>query len=343
MARIDELRLIAKIARLYHVQGIRQTDISKRLRIHQSTVSRLLRRAEKVGIVRTTVTAPAGIHSEVEEQLEEIFGLKEAIVIESGSDEDTIARDLGGAAAFLLESTVKGDETIGISCWSQALLAMVNALQPARSEGGGKVVQILGGIGNPGVQSHATLLTQRLAHLLLATPVLLPAPGVVGSKAAQNVLLNDPYVQQAMALFTHLDIALVGIGALEPSRMLRSSGNVFSAQEMRLLSEAGAVGDICLQFFDASGVPVRSAFSSRVISIPLQDLTKTPRVIGVAGGQRKVEAILAALRGRWINMLITDYQTATALVAAQGQSNKKNAFPAGARRVASLAGSGRTG
>jgi DNA-binding transcriptional regulator LsrR (DeoR family) len=342
MARIDELRLIAKIARLYHVQGIRQTDISKRLRIHQSTVSRMLRRAETIGIVRTTVSAPAGIHSEVEEQLEEVFGLKEAIVIESGSDEDTIARDLGGAAAYLIELTVKGHEVIGISCWSQALLAMVNSLQPARSEGGGKVVQILGGIGNPGVQSHATLLTQRLAHLLMAAPVLLPAPGIVGSKAARNVLLNDSYVQQAMALFAHLDIALVGIGALEPSRMLRSSGNVFSAQEMRVLSEAGAVGDICLQFFDSNGAPVRSSVSSRVISIPLQDLKKTPCVIGVAGGQRKVEAILAALRGGWINTLITDHQTAVALVAAQSRS-KKNATPVvGARRTA-LAGAARTG
>jgi DNA-binding transcriptional regulator LsrR (DeoR family) len=334
MARIDELRLIAKIARLYHVQGVRQTDISKRLRIHQSTVSRMLRRAETMGIVRTTVSAPPGIHSEIEEEMENIFGLKEAIVVESGADEDIIARDLGGAAAYLIESTVKGHEVIGISCWSQALLAMVNALQPARSEGGGKVVQILGGIGNPAVQSHATQLTQRLAHLLLAMPVLLPAPGVVGSKAARNVLLNDAYVQQAMSLFTHLDIALVGIGALEPSRMLRSSGNVFTGQEMRVLREAGAVGDICLQFFDADGAPVRSPFASRVISIPLQDLKGTPCVIGVAGGERKVEAILAALRGRWVNTLITDHQTAQSLLAAQSDEKKARATMAPARRIA---------
>ncbi|MGB7137766.1 MAG: sugar-binding domain-containing protein [Acidobacteriaceae bacterium] len=303
----------------------------------------MLRRAEAIGIVRTTVSAPAGIHSEVEEAMEETFGLKEAIVIESGSDEDTIARDLGGAAAYLIESTVKGHEVIGISCWSQALLAMVNGLQPARSEGGGKVVQILGGIGNPGVQSHATQLTQRLAHLLLATPVLLPAPGIVGSKAARNVLLNDPYVQQAMSLFGSLDIALVGIGALEPSRMLRRSGNVFGEQEMRVLSEAGAVGDICLQFFDANGLPVRSAFSSRVISIPLQDLKRTPCVIGVAGGQRKVEAILAALRGSWVNTLITDHPTALALLAAQGSGKKAHSSLTGTRRSASAGGNGRTG
>lgn len=334
MARIDELRLIAKIARLYHVQGERQADISKRLRIHQSTVSRMLRRAETMGIVRTTISTPPGIHSEVEEEIETIFGLKEAIVVESGSDEDTIARDLGGAAAYLIESTVKGHEIIGISCWSQALLAMVNAVQPARSEGGGKVVQILGGIGNPGVQSHATLLTQRLAHLLQATPVLLPAPGIVGSKAARNVLLNDAYVQQAMSLFGQLDIALVGIGALEPSRMLRSSGNVFTGEEMRVLREAGAVGDICLQFFDANGAPVRSAFSSRVISIPLQDLKNTPYVIGVAGGERKVEAILAALRGRWVNTLITDRQTAQALLAAHTGGRKASRSMAPKRRMA---------
>lgn len=329
MARIDELRLMAKIARLYHVQGIRQVEISQRLRIHQSTVSRMLRRAETAGIVRTTVSAPPGIHSEIEERLETVFRLKQAIVVETGVDEDQIARELGGAAAFLIESTVKGNEVIGISCWSHALLAMVNALQPARGGGGGKVVQILGGVGNPGVQSHATLLTQRLAHLLMATPVLLPAPGVVGSRAARNVLLSDRYVQQAFSLFPHLDIALVGIGALEPSKMLRSSGNFFGSQDLRVLSQAGAVGDICLQFFDAQGAPVRSAIGSRVIGMQLQELKQTPLVIAVAGGQRKVGAILGALRGGWINTLITDHGVAEALLAPEGPPDRAAASPAG--------------
>ena len=58
MARIDELRLMAKVARLYYVRGLRQTDITDRLGIHHSTVSRVLRRAEKEGIVRITFTAP---------------------------------------------------------------------------------------------------------------------------------------------------------------------------------------------------------------------------------------------------------------------------------------------
>ena len=95
MARIDELRLMAKVARLYYVQGLRQVEITERLHIHQSTVSRLLKRAEKEGIIRITFTAPTGLHADLEDALQTAFALREAIVVDSIEDEDQIVRDLG--------------------------------------------------------------------------------------------------------------------------------------------------------------------------------------------------------------------------------------------------------
>ena len=257
--QVDELRLMAKVARLYHGAGLRQTEITERLNIHQSTVSRLLRRAEKEGIVRITLSMPSGLHPELEDALQSAYGLREAIVVDSIDQEDQIVRDLGAAAAFYLETTLKPTDVVGISSWSAALLAMVESMHPSPRAAGARVVQILGGIGNPGAEVHATQLTRRLANMVSGTATLLPAPGAVGSADARRVMLKDRYVQEATALFKSVTVALVGIGAVEPSKLLASSGNVFSAQELKSLSDRGAVGDICLRFFDAAGTPVDHA------------------------------------------------------------------------------------
>jgi len=318
MARLDELRLIAKVARLYHGAGLRQTEITKRLNIHQSTVSRLLQRAEKEGIVRVTLSMPSGLYPELEDALQAAYGLRDAIVVDSIDQEDQVVRDLGAAAAFYLEATLKPKEVIGISSWSAALLAMVESMHPRPRAGGARVVQILGGIGNPGAEAHATQLTQRLAKLVSGTATLLPAPGAVASPEARRVMLKDPYVQEARGLFKSLTVALVGIGAVEPSKILAASGNVFSPRELKSLSDRGAVGDICLRFFDADGAPVATRLNDRVIAIELPELRRVDRVVGIAGGKRKTAAIRGALRGGFINVLITDRATAERLVRDAG-------------------------
>jgi DNA-binding transcriptional regulator LsrR (DeoR family) len=127
MARLDELRLMTKVARMYHQQGLTQMQIMQRLNIHQSTVSRVLQRARREGIIRVVVSAPTGTHPEFEEELEQRFGLDDAIVVDTGEADEQIVRDLGAAAAFLIENTLRPSDVIGISCWSAALLAMVEA------------------------------------------------------------------------------------------------------------------------------------------------------------------------------------------------------------------------
>jgi DNA-binding transcriptional regulator LsrR (DeoR family) len=314
MARLDELRLMAKVARMYYREGLRQSQITERLNIHQSTVSRLLKRAEKEGIVRVTLSMPSGLHADLEDALQSAYGLREVIVIDAVDQEEQIVRDLGAAAAFYLETTLKARDVVGISSWSAALLAMVEAMRPSSRGGGAQVVQILGGIGNPSAEVHATQLTQRLANLLGGTATLLPAPGAVGSAEAQRVMLSDRYVQAAFALFKSITLALVGIGSVTPSKMLAASGNVFSTKELKSLSDRGAVGDICLRFFDAHGAPVITPLNERVIAIELADLKRVDRVVGIAGGRRKLAAIRGALRGRRINVLITDRTTAERLL-----------------------------
>jgi DNA-binding transcriptional regulator LsrR (DeoR family) len=316
MSSVDRLRLMTKVARLYHEHGIRQPEISAQLNLSQSMVSRLLRAAQQEGIVRTTVSVPRGVYPELEESLERVFGLKEAIVADPlNENEEDILRDLGSAAALYLESTLGSGETVGISSWSETLLRMVASLHPLPRASGCKIVQILGGIGNPAAEVHATRLTERLAFLLKGDAHFLPAPGVTGSAESTPAFLADPFVAATSALFGELSMALVGIGALHPSRLLAQSGNIFSEEELRTLDELGAVGDICLRFFDAAGKPVTSPFDERVIGITLDELRRVPRSVGIAGSATKLGAIRGALTGGWVNVLITDRFTAERLVA----------------------------
>ena len=313
MARIDELRLMTQVARMYYEQELRQPEIMKRLNLSQSTISRLLSRARESGIVRITVNVPSGTHPELEEALQERYRLKQCVVVESVDDEEQIIRELGEAAAFFVETTAGPGDVIGISSWSAALLAMVDAMHHG-ARGGARVLQILGGVGSPGAEVHATQLTRRLAHLLNGEATLLPAPGVVGSRKARDVLLEDRFVAEATRLFDQVTLALVGIGAVEPSRLLAESGNVFSKSELNTLGRHGAVGDICLHFFNEQGNPVATPLHDRVIGMSLEQLRRVGRVVGVAGGKRKNVAIKGALAGGWINILITDRNTAERLL-----------------------------
>lgn len=314
MARADELRLVARVARMYFIDGMKQSHIAERLHISQASISRLLQRARDESVVRITVEAPRGTYPELEERLCRRYGISEAIVADCGEDrEEQILARMGEAAAHYLETTLQPGEVIGISSWSESLLRMVDNIRPLKRVQADSVVQILGGMGNPAVQAHATALTSRLAKLTHATPMLLATQGVAGSPEAKQALVADPFVQKTMRQFTRITMALVGVGAVEPSKLLADSGNVFTASELAELSAMGAAGDICLHFFDAEGRSIESPFDDRVIGITLAELRVVRRVVAVAGGARKLRALQGAMRSGLVDVLITDSFTAMAL------------------------------
>jgi DNA-binding transcriptional regulator LsrR (DeoR family) len=131
MTSVDRLRLMTKVARLYHERGMRQSVIAAKLSLSQAMVSRLLTAAEKEGVVRTTVMTPMGVYPDLEDQLERRFGLSDAIVADCSDDrDDTVLREIGSAAATYVETTLGVDEVVGISSWSETLLRMVGSMQP---------------------------------------------------------------------------------------------------------------------------------------------------------------------------------------------------------------------
>jgi DNA-binding transcriptional regulator LsrR (DeoR family) len=311
----DRMSLLTKIARMYHEQGLRQPEIADRLHISQSRVSRFLKEAVALGVVRTIVVPPAGVYPELEEAIRDRYGLVDVVVVESADAEDTsIISALGSAGAAYLETTLNASDRVGISSWSATLLATVDSMAPRTVRTAAEIVQVIGGVGNPGVQVKATHLTDRLARVTGATPRFFPAPGIVASAAVRDALLEDSYVRDLAAAWKDLSVVLAGIGSLQPSPLLKDSGNAVSEFDMDALRLRGAVGDICLRFFDADGALVDTELNNRVVGISSEDLRAVPRTVGIAGGRRKFDAIRAAVRGQWVDVLITDLDTATRLI-----------------------------
>jgi DNA-binding transcriptional regulator LsrR (DeoR family) len=314
LSPIDEQRLLVKVSKMYYEEGLAQDDIILRLNLSRSKISRLLQQARDEGIVQITVMTPRNLFSELENKLEKTFGLHEAIVVETHSDDpyENIIHEIGVAAAGYLERSIEATTILGIS-WGSTLHSMVAALHSKRLPKT-KVVQIIGGLGQPEAEVHATDLCHRLARSLGGRLTLLPVPGIVATQQARNVLLSDLHVQQATEMFNHLDIAFVGIGAPNPDSVLIRDGSILSSAELDCLLRNGAVGDIALRFFDAQGRPVPSEIDQRVIGITFEQLKRTPRVVGIAGGPEKLQAILGVLCGKLINVLITDSKTAEKLL-----------------------------
>jgi len=264
-----------------------------------------------MGIVRTTVSLPTGVYTDMEEKLEARYSLLDTVIVEADGD---VVRALGAAAATYLAETLSSGDIVGISSWSAALLATVEAMRPKNGLVVKVVTQLVGGHGDPRVQVDATRLIDRFASLTGARPEFLPTPGLVNDPAVRDALLADPAVTGVQQIWNQLSVALVGVGSVQPSPLLQRSGNAIDPHEQAELMKLGAVGDVCLRFFDQGGNLINSPFNDRVLAITPNQLKAVPRRIGIAGGPEKRMAIAAAVNGGWINTLITDLNTAQHLL-----------------------------
>ena len=309
----EQQRLMTKIAVLYHEEGLGQPEISRRLNLSQARVSRYLKQAVAEGIVRTTVVQPYGIYVGLEKALEEKYGLLEVVVAEH-IEGTSLKSALGSAAATYLETTLSANDHIGLSSWSQTLLATVEAMRTRPRKVVQEVTQLIGGVGSPEAQIQASRLCSHLAEITSATPIYVAAPGIVATKAVRNAFLSDPAITTTIEAWKRITTLIVGVGTFPASPLLAASGNTLERSEEDQLKKDGAVGEICLRYFDIDGHAMNPAVEDRVISIDSKSMRAAARRIGIAGGAPKLNAIRAAITGGWINVLITDSEVARLLL-----------------------------
>ncbi|WP_162903871.1 sugar-binding transcriptional regulator [Leucobacter sp. wl10] len=299
---------------MYHEERMGQPAIAKRLNLSQSQISRLLREAQDNGVIRTLVVTPTGLYSELEEELRRRFDLLDVVVADAPDDDaHAVTSAIGTAAAVYLEHTLGRGERLGVSSRSAALQATVDVMSPVKTGAVETVVQSLGAVGDAAMRAQASRLTGSFAHLTRARPIYLATPGVLTSQVVRDGLLADAHIAEAASAWRSLTTLVTGIGAMSAPH--RTGGSALAESDSERLQRAGAVGDMCLNFFDEHGATVPDELSDRVIGISEGELRAVPRRIAVAGGPQKSRAILAACRGGWANVLVTDQFTAERLCA----------------------------
>lgn len=309
----ENYQLLYKIARAYYDDGLTQQEIGDRFGLSRVKVNRLLSRAREERIVQIQIVPPGDVDADMEHALAIHCGLKEAIIVPSSDSHDQLLRNLGEGAAAYLHRIIGGDKVIGIT-WGTTMYALVEALSPLNAPAD-RVVQMLGGLGDPDANVHGAEIVRRLAQIIHAKPRMLASPGVVATPSVRKALLADAQVADTLRLAAQADIALVGIGTFNQYSVVLQAGTILSSVDVKRLKEKHMVGDIGLRFFDRNGKALKDELNDRIIGVTARNIRELPHVVAVAGGPEKFDAICGAVRGRYPNVLVTDSETAERLLA----------------------------
>ncbi|HUX51023.1 MAG TPA: sugar-binding transcriptional regulator [Spirochaetia bacterium] len=323
----DNYRLLYKIAKAYYDDQLTQQEIGDRFGLSRVKVNRLLSRAREERIVQVQIVAPESTETEVERALEQQCGLQEAVIVPSSENHDELLRNLGEGAAAYVRRILSGNEVIGIF-WGTSLYAMVEAMSPLNMPDV-RIVQMLGGLGDPDADIHGAEIARRFAQIIQARPRMLASPGVVANSTVRDALFADAQISDTLSLAAQADVALVGIGTLDQHSVVLRAGTILSAADVKRLKGKKMVGDIGLRFFDRNGESLEDELNERIIGVTLEQIRSIRRVVAVAGGPEKFDAICGALRGQYLNVLVTDRSTAERLLSA----DLKPVSPAGRVRV----------
>jgi DNA-binding transcriptional regulator LsrR (DeoR family) len=304
--------LMARAARLHFEFGLTHQDTASALGISRVKVTRLLKQARQAGIVKITVIADVSPFAELEERLAAAVGVREVIVV-PGSGQPGGARSmLARGAASYLERVMRDGLVVAVGL-SRTVAEMPQWLGNARQTRA-SFVSLAGALRVGGHGSGSPYqATDALAAAFGGTAEHLHAPVIVQSQAVAEELRGDPAIAQTLEQAAAADVAFVGVGGRD-DRIDFSQGSHITDDEWAGLLAAGMVGDIGGRFFDADGLQITHEVNGRVIALDLEDFVKIPVRVVAAAGPSKVAAIAAALRGALATVLVTDVDTAHALL-----------------------------
>ena len=297
--------LLADVAELYYLKGRDQNDIAKKVGVTRSMISRMLKEAREKGIVEIRVHRSLRLEPELEAALINRFGLMAASVIslEKNFDENSLI-NLGNAGARILKQYLEPGIILGLS-WGTSISATVDAFETSEPVSV-KVVQLVGALGARNAEYDGHDLVLRLTRKLGGESYFLNAPYFCQNPETARAMMETPGIIETIDLGKKTQVALLGIGTTLPKYSSFYLAGYVPIEELDRIREQGAVGDVCGIHFDVNGRSVYQEFTDRLVAIGMDDLFKIPVRIAVAGGLGKVMPVLGALRGGFINVLVTD-------------------------------------
>jgi DNA-binding transcriptional regulator LsrR (DeoR family) len=303
---VSDIDQLIQASRLYYELGETQSRVAELLGVTRPQVSRLLKRARAEGIVEIRIvdrtTEPSSAAGEVRER----FGLQAVHLAPSlHGPADVGRRMIGRLGAEVLRAAIRDDSIIGIGDGS-SVSAVADAMDEPLHQTGATVVPLCGGYWFTGPAREPF---RRIADSIRGVPQGLLAPGIVDDAATKTSLCAHAGVRRILELWERLELAVFGIGG--PAW----TSAAFGAATIAELTRAGAVGELLIAPFDLDGRFVADELRERTIAYDARRLDRVPVRIGIAGGASKVRPILGALRSGAVTTLVTDVDTAGAVLA----------------------------
>jgi deoxyribonucleoside regulator len=304
-----------RIAWMYYVEGLTQNEIADRLGIGRVTVVRNINEAIKQREVKIWIEGEIADCIEIEGQLKAAFNLTEAIVVPEPSIAANITKSIGNAAGMYISETLKDGMSVGVG-WGATLYESLQTLAIKQIENV-QVISLLGGIVQARRFNPAEFAWQ-FARAIGADCYLLQAPAVVDSPATREALIERCGLSDVFKRAEKLDIAMLSAGTMAPTSTAFRF-NMLPERDRLELIKRGAVGDLLYNFYDIDGKLIDHPVNQRIMSLPISQLRDVPLRVLSAGGAEKVEALLGAIKLINCNVLITNEETAKALLAQKGK------------------------
>ncbi|WP_285424829.1 sugar-binding transcriptional regulator [Pseudomonas sp. efr-133-TYG-103a] len=304
----DQLNI--RIAWYYYVNNMTQQQIADRMGITRVRVNKALATCRETGVVQIRINSPLASCVELEERIQERFGLQRVTVVPSPDDPSNIFRVLGVGVAPTLETYLVDGCIIAVG-WGRTLRQAVRELQ-GRSLPNMTVLSLLGGL-HYGSANNTVEIASSLAGLFGGSYYYLAAPVFAPSEQYRNMILEEASVQDVLGKARQADLALLTVGDLSERSLMLELGLV-NPEDARSLRAAGAVGDLLGRWLDRDGIEVNHPLNRRAISLDLEDLRKVRKVVLVSGGPYKAEIIRAVLLRNVVHELVIDESAARQLL-----------------------------
>ncbi len=309
---MDRRDLKIQVAKMYYIEGLSQEEISQKIHMSRPSISRMLQACIKEGIVQIKIDDVSSFGKELGRKIVETYGINEAIVVPQSYSVEADKDKVGQTAALYIESIMTSGMLIGLS-WGTTIFSIVKNIKP-NSFLKADVIQLVGGTGNKTNDTDANMMAHNLAKALNGDSYILQAPFMVQSKILRDLLMEEPHIKNHFQKIKSIDIAVIGLGSTKPELSAQFRSGHINIEDSEKLINEGAVGDICGSYIDINGHLCHSTLNDKMMAISLDDLKRIPHVIGVAAGEKKADVILGALRGRYIDVLITDEKAAQSVL-----------------------------
>ena len=308
--------LITKVAWFYYKENLTQQQISNCIFLSRQKVQRLLQKARDLEIVSFQVKNPYANLLSMERKLIEKYALRDAVIVPcaSSSDDNLLRKSFAKAGAFYLERLIRQNNgsTIGLG-WGDTIAYLADYFESPKIKTSAKIVSLIGNLmTDAAINPH--IIAQQVAKKLAVPSYIVWAPAITKDKKSAEIFKSEPWINHVLQIASRADIILVSIGRFSSSSSLFRMG-FLGNREFKRLKEKETVSNILGQFFDIKGNLIDDEIHERVISLPLHMLKdKSKIVIGVGGGSSKFHGVRGALAGKYINILITDEETAKKLL-----------------------------